>query len=216
MEANTSKIVFGNTLESDTELYNGFFCDMNWSATPNSNIVLEYGSNVKGFSYSPNFRRLITSSLVVATSIYNSISPSKIWSSVQTGTAAPPTTYGVIEAVSIEQDIASLPEVERKAKYRLYQASPEKIKLISIAIRDGSIIPYKRYRLGEDIKVRINRGNVNLDTYLTLRGQRYFAATDGTEELWFDFYPRDTVSFFEDKPGKTRPPKKDRPKKTKP
>lgn len=210
MEGNTSKIVFGNTLESDTEVYNGFFCDMNWSPTPNSNIVLEYGGNVKSFLYSPNFRSLITKSLVVATNIYNAISPSKIWSSVATGTAAPTSTYGVIEAVSLEQDIVSQAEVDRKAKYRLYQASPEKIKMISVAIRDGSIIPYKRYRLGDDIKVRIQRGNVNLDTYLTLRGQRYFASTDGTEELWFDFFPRDTVSFTDERPGKNKPPKKDK------
>lgn len=194
MEGTTNKIIFGNTLESDTELYNGFFCDMNWSPTVNTNVLLEYGGNVKSFSYSPNFRSLITRAQVIATSIINGVSPTKIWSSVATSTLAPVSTYGIIEAVFIEQDMATQATVDNKAKYRLYQSSPDKIKSISIAVKDGSIIPFKRYKLGDDIRVVINRGNVSLDTNLTLRGQRYIAATNGTEELWFDFFPRDTVS----------------------
>jgi hypothetical protein len=194
MEGTTTKIVFGNTLESETELYNTFFCDMNFASTPNNDLVLEYGSNIKSFSYSPNFRQLLTRSLVVATSIYNAVSPTKIWSAVATGTAAPTSTYGVIEAAFIEQNLISQAEANKKASYRLYQSSPEKIKSISLAVTDGSIIPYKRYKLGDDIKVRINRGSVNVDTYLTLRGQRYVGNTNGTEQLWFDFFPRDTVS----------------------
>lgn len=193
MEGTTTKVVFGNTLESDTELYNGFFCDMNWSPTPNTDIVLEYGTNVKSFSYSPNFRALLTRTQVIATSILNGISPTKIWSSVATSTAAPLSTYGLIEAAFVEQDLGSSQAVvDNKAKYRLFQASPEKIKSISIAITDGSIIPYKRYKLGDDIKVRISRGNVNIDTNLTLRGQRYVATTNGTEQLWFDFFNSNT------------------------
>jgi hypothetical protein len=195
MEGTTTKVVFGNTLESETELYNTFFCDMNYASTPNNDIILEYGGNVKSFSYSPNYRRLITRALVVATSIYNATVPTKIWSSVATGTAAPTSTYGVIEAAFIEQDLASQGEADKKARYRLYQSSPEKIKSISVAVTDGSIIPFKRYKLGDDIKVRINRGNVNIDTYLTLRGQRYLGQTDGSEQLWFDFFPRDTATF---------------------
>lgn len=194
MEGTTTKVVFGNPLESETELYNTFFCDMNWASAKNNDLVLEYGSNVKSFSYSPNYRQLLTRALVVATSVYNAISPTKIWSSVATSTAAPTATYGVIEAAFIEQDLASQAAVDAKAKYRLYQSSPEKIKNISLAVTDGSIIPFKRYKLGDDIKVRINRGNVNIDTYLTLRGQRYVGSTDGTEQLWFDFFPRDTMS----------------------
>jgi hypothetical protein len=194
MEGTTTKIVFGNTLESETELYNTFFCDMNFASTPNNDLVLEYGGNIKSFSYSPNFRQLLTRSLVVATSIYNAVSPTKIWSAVATGTSAPTSTYGVIEAAFIEQNLISQAEANKKASYRLYQSSPEKIKSISLAVTDGSIIPYKRYKLGDDIKVRINRGNINVDTYLTLRGQRYIGNTNGTEQLWFDFFPRDTVS----------------------
>jgi len=195
MAGTTTKVIFGNTLESETELYNTFFCDMNFSPTVNNDLVLEYGSNVKSFSYSPNYRSLITRSLVVATSVYNATAPTKIWSSVQTGTSAPTSTYGIIEAVFTEQDLVSQAEADAKAAYRLYQSSPEKIKTISIAVTDGSIIPYKRYKLGDDIKVRINRGNVNVDTYLTLRGQRYIGSTDGKEQLFFDFFPRDTAVF---------------------
>jgi len=194
MEGTTTKVVFGNTLENDTELYNGFFCDMNWSPTPNNDIVLEYGGNVKAFSYSPNFRSLLTRTQVVATSITNGVVPTKIWSSVATSTLAPVATYGIIEGVFLEQDLANQAVVDNKAKYRLYQSSPEKIKSISIAVRDGSIIPFKRYKLGDDLRVIIKRGNVNVDTNLTLRGQRYIAATNGVEELWFDFFPRDTVT----------------------
>jgi hypothetical protein len=194
MEGTTTKVAFGNTLESDTELYNGFFCDMNWSPTPNNDVVLEYGGNVKSFSYSPNFKALLTKSLVIATSIANGVSPTKIWSSVATISTAPVSTYGVIEAAFIEEDLSSQAAADKKARYRLYQSTPEKIKNISIAIKDGSIIPFKRYKLGDDIRVIIQRGNVNIDTNLTLRGQRYFAATDGTEELWFDFFPRDTMT----------------------
>ena len=195
MAGTTTKVVFGNTLESETELYNTFFCDMNFSPTVNNDLVLEYGSNVKSFSYSPNFRSLITRSLVVATSVYNATAPSKIWSSVATISSAPTSTYGVVEAVFSESDLVSQAEADAKAAYRLYQSSPEKIKTISIAVTDGSIIPYKRYKLGDDIKVRIKRGNVDIDTYLTLRGQRYVGSTDGKEQLFFDFFPRDTAVF---------------------
>lgn len=194
MEGTTTKIVFGNTLESETELYNTFFCDMNFASAPNNDLVLEYGSNIKSFSYSPNYRQLLTRALVVATSIYNAVSPTKIWSAVATNASAPTSTYGVIEAAFIEQNLISQSEANKKASYRLYQSSPEKIKSISLAVTDGSIIPYKRYKLGDDIKVRIKRGSVNVDTYLTLRGQRYIGNTNGTEQLWFDFFPRDTVS----------------------
>ena len=206
MEGTTTKVVFGNTLESDTEVYNGFFCDMNWSPTLNDDIVLEFGGNVKGFSYSPNFRALITRARVVATSIINNVLPTKIWSSVATSTAAPVSTYGIIEAVFLEEDLATQAVVDSKAKYRLYQSSPEKIRNISIAIKDGSIIPYKRYKLGDDIRVRIERGNVSINTNLTLRGQRYMASTNGTEELYFDFFPRDTV-LMTPPPTDIKPPK---------
>jgi len=206
MEGTATKVVFGNTLESDTELYNGFFCDMNWSPTQNDNIVLEYGGNVRAFSYSPNFRSLLTRTRVIATSIINNVSPTKIWSSVATGSAAPVSTYGIIEAVFLEEDLATQTVVDNKAKYRLYQSSPEKIRNISIAIKDGSIIPYKRYKLGDDIRVRIERGNVSINTNLTLRGQRYIASTNGTEELWFDFFPRDTV-LMAPPPTDIKPPK---------
>lgn len=207
MEGTTTKIVFGNTLESDTEVYNGFFCDMNWSPTQNNDIVLEYGGNVKSFSYSPNYRSLITRTRVVATSILSGVSPTKIWSSVATSNAAPVAIYGNIDAVFLEENLANQTVTDNKAKYRLYQSSPEKIKLISVAIKDGSIIPFKRYKLGDDIRVRIARGNVNIDTNLTLRGQRYLASTDGKEELWFDFFPRDTVEFTSLSPSDTKPPK---------
>jgi hypothetical protein len=206
MEGTTTKVAFGNTLESDTELYNGFFCDMNWSPAQNNNIVLEYGGNVKAFSYSPNFRSLLTRARVVATSIANNVSPTKIWSSVATGSAAPVSTYGIIEAVFLEEDLATQAVVDSKARYRLYQSSPEKIRNISIAIKDGSIIPYKRYKLGDDIRVRIERGNVSINTNLTLRGQRYIASTNGTEELWFDFFPRDTMMTSQS-PTDLTPPK---------
>lgn len=218
MEGTTTKVVFGNTLESDTETYDGFFCDMNWSPTLNDNIVLEYGGNVKSFSYSPNFRSLLTRSRVVATSITNNVAPTKIWSSVATGSAAPVSTYGIIESVFLEEDLATQAVVDNKAKYRLYQSSPEKIKNISIAIKDGSIIPYKRYKLGDDIRVRIERGNVSINTNLTLRGQRYIASTNGTEELWFDFFPRDTVTPSNMTPDTTTtgPSRPDNPPRTGP
>jgi len=195
MAGTTTKVIFGNPLESETEVYNTFFCDMNFSPTRNDDLVLEYGTNLKSFSYSPNYRSLITKSLVVATSVYNATAPTKIWSAVATSTNAPTSTYGVIEAVFSETDLVSQAEADAKAAYRLYQSSPEKIKTISVAVTDGSISPYKRYKLGDDIKVRIQRGNVNIDTYLTLRGQRYVGETNGKEELWFDFFPRDTAVF---------------------
>lgn len=195
MSGTTSKVVFGNTLESETELYNTFFCDMNFAPVVNNDIVLEFGGNVKAFSYSPGFRRLITRSLLVATSITNGVTPTKIWSSVATGTAAPTSTYGVIEAVFTEEDIITQAAANAKAQYRLYQSSPDKVKSISVAITDGSIIPFKRYKIGDDIKVRIKRGIIDIDTNLTLRGQRYVGNTNGVEELWFDFFPRDAASF---------------------
>jgi len=193
MSGTTTKVVFGNTLESDTELYNGFFCDMNWSPTPNNNIVLEYGGNVKSFSYSPNFRRLLTRSLLVATN--SGATVSKIWSSVATGAAAPASTYGLIDGVSAAEDIKSQAAADARAAYNLYQSSPDKIRIISIAIKDGSIVPFKRYKLGDDIRVRISRGIVNLDASVTLRGQRYVGRADGSEQLWFDFFIRDSLAF---------------------
>ena len=193
MSGTTTKVVFGNTLESDTELYSGFFCDMNWSPTPNNNIVLEYGANVKSFTYSPNFRRLLTRSLLVATN--SGATVSKIWSSVATGTAAPSSTYGLIDGVSAAEDIKSQAAADARASYNLYQTSPDKIKMISIAVKDGSIIPFKRYKLGDDIRVRINRGNVSVDASITLRGQQYVGRSDGSEQLWFDFFIRDAMDF---------------------
>lgn len=193
MSGTTTKAVFGNTLESDTELYNGFFCDLNWSPTPNNNIVLEYGGNVKSFTYSPNFRRMLTRSLLVATN--SGATVSKIWSSVATGTAAPTSTYGLIDGVSAAEDIKSQAAADARAAYNLYQSSPDKIKMISIAVKDGSIVPFKRYKLGDDIRVRISRGNVSVDANITLRGQQYVGRSDGSEQLWFDFFIRDAMDF---------------------
>lgn len=205
MAGTTTKVVFGNTLESDTELYNGFFCDMNWSPTPNNNIVLEYGGNVKSFAYSPNFRSLLTRSLLIATN--SGATVSKIWSSIATGTAAPTSTYGLIDGISAAEDIKSQEAADARAAHNLYQSSPDKIKMISIAVKDGSIVPFKRYRLGDDIRVRIKRGIVNVDASITLRGQRYVGNSDGSESLWFDFFIRDTLEFnlysSNNKPGST-------------
>ena len=72
---------------------------------------------------------------------------------------------------------------------------PDKIKIISIAVRDGSIVPFKRYKLGDDIRVRIKRGIVNVDASVTLRGQRYIGKADGSESLWFDFFIKDALEF---------------------
>ncbi len=53
--------------------------------------------------------------------------------------------------------------------------------MISVAITDGSIIPYKRYHLGDDIKVRINRGNVNIqvNNYGSLSKEEIVARLSG-------------------------------------
>jgi hypothetical protein len=60
---------------------------------------------------------------------------------------------------------------------------------------DGSIIPFKNYKLGDDIRVIIDRGNVNIDTNLTIRGQKWVGREDGSEEISFDFFNRDQQSY---------------------
>ena len=191
-EGTTSKVVFGNRIESSTQSYNSFFLDMNYATTPNNSVRLVYGWNVKRFSYSPNFRNLRTRAVLIATSIFGT-SSSKIWSDYATSALA--STYGSIDRVDIQEDLISQESVSARAAYNLNESSPERLKVINLAVVDGSIIPYKNYNLGDDVRVVIKRGLVNIDTNVTLRGQQWVGREDGSEELSFDFYNRSQREF---------------------
>jgi hypothetical protein len=191
-EGTTSKVVFGNRIESSTQSYNSFFLDMNYSTAPNNSLRLVYGANVKRFSYSPNFRNLRTRAVLIATSIFNA-SQSKIWSNYATSALA--STYGVIDRVDVFEDLISQDSVSARASYNLNESSPDKLRVISLSVVDGSVIPYKNYNLGDDIKVIINRGNVVVDASVTLRGQQWVGREDGSEEIAFDFYNRSNREF---------------------
>jgi len=191
-EGTTSKVVFGNRIESSTQSYNSFFLDMNYATTPNNSVRLVYGWNVKRFSYSPNFRNLRTRAVLIATSIFGTTS-SKIWSDYATSALA--STYGTIDRVDIQEDLISQESVSARAAYNLNESSPERLKVINLAVVDGAIIPYKNYNLGDDVRVVIKRGLVNIDTNVTLRGQQWVGREDGSEELSFDFYNRSQREF---------------------
>jgi hypothetical protein len=166
---------------------------MNYASAVNNSLRLVYGANIKRFSFSPNFRSLRTRAVVIATSIFNGIVPQKIWSSFATSALA--STYGVIDRVDLQQDIISQSAVSSRAAFNLYQSSPDKLRAISVSVVDGSIIPFKNYKIGDDIRVVINRGNVNIDTNLTIRGQEWVGREDGSEEISFDFFNRDQQSY---------------------
>ncbi len=191
-EGTTSKVVFGNRIESSTQSYNSFFLDMNYSTTPNNSLRLVYGANVKRFSYSPNFRNLRTRAVLIATSIFNA-TQSKIFSDYATSSLV--STYGIIDRVDVFEDLISQDSVSARTAYNLNESSPEKLRVISLSVVDGSVIPYKNYSLGDDIRVIINRGNVALDASVTLRGQQWVGREDGSEEIAFDFYNRSNREF---------------------
>jgi hypothetical protein len=191
-EGTTNKVVFGNRIESSTQSYNSFFLDMNYSTAPNNSLRLVYGANVRRFSYSPNFRNLRTRAVLIATSIFNA-SQSKIWSNYATSALA--STYGIIDRVDVFEDLISQDSVSARASYNLNESSPDKLRVISLSVVDGSVIPYKNYNLGDDIKVIINRGNVVVDASVTLRGQQWVGREDGSEEIAFDFYNRSNREF---------------------
>jgi hypothetical protein len=186
-EGLTTKVVFGNRIETETTSYNSFFIDQNYSTATNNKLTLSYGGNVKRFSYTPNFKSLRTKALLISTNQFLTTS-SRVWSSVATSALA--STYGVIERLDIQQDVVSSASATKKAAQNLYESSPDKIKEITVAISDGAIIPYKDYQLGDDIRIIINRGPVSLNTNLTLRGQEWVGREDGSESLTFDFYNR--------------------------
>jgi hypothetical protein len=166
---------------------------MNHASAVNNSLRLVYGANVKRFSFSPNFRSLRTRALVIATSIFNNIVPTKIWSPVATSALA--STYGLIDRVDLQEDIISQSAASSRAAYNLYQSSPDKLRAISVSVVDGSIIPFKNYKIGDDVRVIIDRGNVNIDANLTISGQEWVGREDGSEEISFDFFNRDQQSY---------------------
>ena len=190
-EGLTTKVVFGNRIETTSTSYNNFFVDQNYSTAINNKLTLSYGANIKRFSYSPNFKSLRTKALVISTNQFLAAS-SRVWSSV--ATSALSSTYGVIERLDIQQDVVSTASATKKATQNLYESSPEKIKEITVSIVDGSIVPYKDYELGDDIRVIIERGVVSINTNLTLRGQEWVGREDGSESLTFDFYNRNQAN----------------------
>lgn len=186
-EGLTTKVVFGSRIETDSTSYNSFFVDQNYSSAINNKLTLSYGGNIKRFSYTPNFKSLRTKALLISTNQFLATS-SRVWSS--TATSALISTYGVIERLDIQQDVVSSASATKKAAQNLYESSPDKIKEITLSLVDGSVVPYKDYQLGDDIRVIINRGPVSLNTNLTLRGQQWIGREDGSESLTFDFYNR--------------------------
>jgi hypothetical protein len=195
MEGTTNKVVFGNPLESDTESYDTFFCDMKYSQGVNDDTVLEYGSNVKSFSYSPNYRRLRTRYRIVATNSDSISGVTNIWSALQTNALTPVSTYGVIEEVQAIENLKSQEAADARAAFQLYRSGPNFIRSFSLSVVDGSLIPFKRYKIGDDIRVRISRGIISLDTNITLTGQRYVGNVDGSEQIFFEFILRGATQF---------------------
>jgi hypothetical protein len=190
-EGLTTKVVFGNRIETDSTSYTKFFVDQDYSTATNNKLTLSYGGNVKRFSYTPNFKSLRTKALLISTNQFLAAS-SRVWSSVATSALA--STYGVIERLDIQQDVVSTASATKKAKHYLYESSPEKIKEITVSIVEGAIVPYKDYQLGDDIRIIISRGLVSLNTNLTLRGQEWVGREDGSESLTFDFYNRNQAN----------------------
>lgn len=191
-EGTTNKVVFGTRIETSSQSYDSFFLDMNHSTTPNNSLRLVFGGNVKRFSFSPNFRSLRTRSMLIATSIFDT-GPSKIWSNFSTSSLA--STYGIIDRVDVQEDLISQDSVSARAAYNLEESSPNKIRVINVAVVDGSVIPYKNYELGDDIRVIIKRGQINLDANVTLRGQQWVGREDGSESISFDFYNKSNRQF---------------------
>jgi hypothetical protein len=190
-EGLTTKVVFGNRIETDSTSYNKFFIDQNYSTAINNKLTLSYGANIKRFSYTPNFKSLRTKALLISTNQFLAAS-SRVWSSTATSTLIP--TYGVIERLDIQQDVVSSASATKKAAQNLYESSPEKLKEITLSLVDDSVVPYKDYQLGDDIRVIINRGPVSINTNLTLRGQQWIGREDGSESLTFDFYNRNQAN----------------------
>lgn len=191
-EGTTNKVVFGNRIESSSQSYNSFFLDMNYSTATNNSLRLVFGSNVKRFSYSPNFRNLRTRSLLIATNVFGA-SSSRIWSSFVTSSLM--STYGLIDRVDAQEDLISQDSVSARAAYNLEESSPDRIKVISLSVVDGSVIPYKNYALGDNIRVIINRGILALNASLTVRGQQWVGREDGSEQITFDFYNKASRQF---------------------
>ena len=194
MEGTTNKVTFGNPLESETESYDTFFCDMKYLPVPNDDLVLEFGGNVRNFTYSPNYRKLRTRYLLVSTnSDLNQVT--SIWSSIATNAYTPQATYGVIDEVAAMQDLRSKAAADSRAAFQLYRSAPNFIRSFTLSVVDGSIIPFKRYKMGDDIRVRVKRGIVDVDANITLTGQRYVGNSDGSEQLFFEFILRGATQF---------------------
>lgn len=194
MEGTTSKVVFGNALESETESYDTFFCDMKYSPGVNDDMVLDFGGNVRDFSYSPNYRNLRSRFLVIGTNAA-ATGVTTVWSSIATNSLTPTSLYGVIDEIMAVRDIKTPEALNARAAFQLYRSSPNYIRSFSVAVQDGSVIPFKRYKLGDDIRVRIKRGIVDIDANITLTGQRYIGNVDGSEQIYFEFILRGATQF---------------------
>lgn len=142
------------------------------------------GGQILDFRYSPGYANLRTRNNGIgvkregATVLYSS------------QTIGAPATYGDLEMVNLYTDIINQAELDSKTLADAKNAYYRSTKLF-FSLADGHTRPLDGWDLGDDIKITVDRGIVDIDSALyTIWGWEWIGRKDGSESLFLDVQPK--------------------------
>lgn len=150
----------------------------------NTNMRLEYGSNVIRFKYRPygDFSTRV-----------NSVGIKRDGASIiySTQTYASETTYGWMTAPAAYQDVVNQTALDDLALHQA-RVNGRIGKTLGLVFKSGAIVPWDGYDLGDSFPVYIDRGPVSISgDMFTLWGLQWLGKPDGSEELGLNLLPKD-------------------------
>jgi len=155
-----------------------------WNFTENrgsedlTNLRLEWGGLVNGFSYLPDYRSFATHIAGVGVKREGA---SILFS---TQTSADPATYGRITRPALFQDVVNQTALDDLVKRAAKTAGVPDKKVLPL-LRVNQLVPWGGWDLGDNIRLVLSRGaRINLSSLYTIWGMEWLVDTNGREDLY--------------------------------
>ena len=143
---------------------------------------INYGTNLKRYKIDDNLNLMATRASIINDSLANSTATRTAYN----GTTDPDlyALYGLVDKIERTNDERNDIDFTAQLQYNLH---PDRLFTLELDIVPDSIVPFKGYRVGDNIILHIVDDQVNITQELTLVAQQWIGNANGAEYLAFAF-----------------------------
>jgi hypothetical protein len=143
---------------------------------------VNYGTNLKRYKIDDNLNLMATRASIINDSLADSVATRSAYN----GTTDPDlyALYGLVDKIERTNDERNDIDFTAQLQYNLH---PDRLFTLELDIVPDSIIPFKGYRVGDNIILHIVDDQVSITQELTLVAQQWIGNANGAEYLAFGF-----------------------------